>query len=377
MNRSIGPSCARYPAKPNWGSPLRRVTALQYDGVASPASPMSTGSKSLWCAVVALAIACLGGALGQDRVSASIAGAADLIRQERLAEAREILEALVADTPNPPAQAYYHLAVCDAREGRTQAADKALDLALSRNPDFLPALHLKAYFEFSAGRYSDALAWARQYLQKQPEGGETRKISGLARFMLGDRAGAERELQRATSLLPKDFDARYYLGRVYFEGSKLTLALASFRLAIQLDPRSVKAHNHLGQALEGLTRFEEAKRAYQDAIELEQEGPEQSEWPYYNLGALLLAEGATEQAVTLLEKAQERNPSSLQTRTKLGAAYSAASRLADARDQLREAVLAAPSNANAHFQLGRVLMKLGLEEEARKHLVMFERLREP
>ena len=119
------------------------------------------------------------------------------------------------------------------------------------------------------------------------------------------------------------------MGRVYFEGSKLTLALESFRVAIQLDPRSVKARNHLGQTLEGLTRFEEAKDAYQDAVELEQQGPERSEWPFYNLGSLLLAEGDTEQAVTLLEKALQRNPSSLQTRTKLGAAYSAASRLED------------------------------------------------
>ena len=326
---------------------------------------------------MALAIACLSVAFGQHPVSVSIDSAAELIRQERLGEAREILEALVAYTPNPPAQAYYHLAVCDAREGKRQAADKSLDLALSRNPGFLPALHLKAYIQFSAGRYTEALHWAGQFLQKHPDGGETRKVAGLARFMLGDRSGAERELQRASSLLPTDFDARYFLGRVYFEVSKLTLALESFRLAIQLKPRSVKARNHLGQTLEGLTRFEEAKDTYQDAIELEQQGPERTEWPYYNLGSLLLAEGDTEQAVTLLEKALERNPSSIQTRTKLGAAYSAASLLENAREQLREAVVAEPSNADAHYQLGRVLMKLGLEDEARKHLALFERLREP
>lgn len=310
-------------------------------------------------------------------MSASIDDASELIRQNRFAEAREILDGLVSGTSNPPADAYYQLAVCDAREGRIQAADELLDRALSRDPGFLPALHLKAYIQFSAGRYTEALDWARQFLQKHPDGGETRKVAGLARFMLGDRTGAERELHRASSLLPEDFDARYYLGRVYFEGSKLTLALESFRLAIELDARSVKARNHLGQALEGLTRFEEAKAVYQEAIQLEQEGSERSEWPYYNLGALLLAEGGTEQAVVLLERALERNPSSLQTRTKLGAAYSAASRLQDAKEQLREVVLAEPSNADAHYQLGRVLMKLGQEEQAREHLALFERLREP
>ena len=35
-----------------------------------------------------------------------------------------------------------------------------------------------------------------------------------------------------------------------------------------------------------------------------------------------------------------------------------------------------PGNPDAHFQLGRVLMKLGKVEEAREHLSQFERLRE-
>lgn len=338
---------------------------------------MSSGSNALRCAVAALGIMCLGAAFGQLPIDSSIDSASELIRQNRFAEARKILEALVSGTPDPPVEAYYHLAVCDAREGKMQAAGETLDLALSRNAALLPALHLKAYIEFSAGRYTEALDWARQFLEKRPDGGETRKVSGLARFMLGDRTGAERDLHRASTLLPDDFDARYYLGRVYFEGSKLTLALESFRLAIELDPHSVKARNHLGQALEGLTRFEEAKDAYRKAIDLERDGREQSEWPYYNLGVLLLAEGDTGQAVTLLERALERNPSSTQTRTKLGAAYSAASRLQDATEQLRAVVLAEPSNADAHYQLGRVLMKLGEEDQARKHLALFERLREP
>ncbi len=340
---------------------------------------MNHGSGSLRRALLVLAavFAYLGVAFSQHPASAAISNASELIRQDRLAEARKILETLVTGVREPPAEAYYHLAVCDAREGRREVADKSLDLALTRDPDYLPALHLKAYIQFSAGRYEQALDWARKYLEQRPDGGETRKISGLARFMLGDRVGAERDLKRAASLLSRDFDAHYYLGRAYFERSKLTLALESFRLAIEFDPSSVKARNHLGQALEGLTRFEEAKDAYRDAIDLERQGTARSEWPYYNLGALLLTEGAAAQAVTLLEQALERNPTSLQTRTKLGTAYSAAARLEDATEQFREVILADPANADAHYQLGRLLMKLGQEDEARSHLMLFERLREP
>ena len=340
---------------------------------------MHRGSWSLSSVVVYLMVSCVlkGLVFSQLPTSTPISNASELIRQERFAEARKILEALVDNAHDPPAEVHYQLAVCDAREGRKDIADRNLDRALTRNPDHLPALHLKAYIQFSAGRYDRALEWAGRYFKRQPDGGETRKISGLARFMLGDRVGAEHDLQRAAQLLSRDFDAQYYLGRVYFERSKLTPALESFRLAIALDPHSVRARNHLGQTLEGLTRFEEAKDAYRKAINLEQQDAARSEWPYFNLGTLLLAEGHAVQAVALLEQALERNRSSLQTRTKLGVAYSAAGRPEDATEQLRQVVLAEPTNADAHYQLGRMLMRLGQEDEARRHLTLFERLRVP
>ncbi len=256
-------------------------------------------------------------------------------------------------------------------------ADRNLDMALEREPMHLPAMHLKAYLRFASGEFQESIRWADKFLEVHPSGGETRKILGLARFMLGDKDAAELDLKQATASIPADFDAHYYLGRVFFERSKLTPALESFRRAIAISPNSVKALNHLGQTLEGLARFDEAVSAYEKAIEFEVQGAERSEWPYYNLGSLLLSGGDAMRAVQLLEQAMERNSSSVQTRTKLGVALSAASRLDDAARHLRAAVRAEPDNADAHFQLGRVLMKLGKSDQARGHLSQFERLREP
>ena len=300
-----------------------------------------------------------------------------LIEDGKFAEAQGILQTMLSEGPNPRPEVRYQLAVCHARLGKRDMAEQNLDIVLRTSPDHLPSLHLKSYLLFSSGQYHEALAWAARYLERQPDGGETRKIAGLARFMLGDKAGAEHDLKRTAELSPRDFDAHYYLGRIYFERSKLTLALEEFRKAITLNPRSVKARNHLGQTLEGLTRFDEAMSAYSEAIEFEREGHERSEWPYYNLGSLVLTEGEAARAVELLEQALERNSSSVQTRTKLGVALSAASRLQDAERELRTALRTDPDNADAHFQLGRVLMKLGQTVEGRRHLARFERLREP
>ena len=42
-----------------------------------------------------------------------------------------------------------------------------------------------------------------------------------------------------------------------------------------------------------------------------------------------------------------------------------------------QAAVADPHNADGHYQLGRLLLKLGRKEEVREHLALFERLREP
>ncbi|MND01016.1 Tetratricopeptide repeat protein [compost metagenome] len=56
-------------------------------------------------------------------------------------------------------------------------------------------------------------------------------------------------------------------------------------------------------------------------------------------------------------------------------ALAAAKQQDEALQVLRKAIEEAPQDPDAHYQLGRVLLKLGKDEEARTHLEAFERLR--
>ena len=47
----------------------------------------------------------------------------------------------------------------------------------------------------------------------------------------------------------------------------------------------------------------------------------------------------------------------------------------DARNILAEVLAADPRNADAHYQMGRLLLKSGKQDEARQHLQQFEALR--
>lgn len=297
-----------------------------------------------------------------------------LIAQNRFQEARAVLAEIAADAATAPAEAFFQLAVCETQLQDWSAAESAIDQALDKEPAYPFAARVKAYILFSTGRYPQALEWTTRHLEQSPDDGVALKIAGLARFMTGDAAGAEQDLAAATERLPEDFNARYYLGRIYFERSKLSPALEAFRRALEIDPRSAKAYNHLGQTLEGLTQFDEAEQAYRKAIELERSTAAASEWPYYNLGALLLSRGDADQAVVALSGALERNPASVKTRIKLGTALSGAGRHDEALVQLRAAVAAEPANADAHYQLGRLLMKLGETDAGRRHLQRFQEL---
>ncbi len=328
------------------------------------------GNQWLQRFVVAAALACCAQPGWSTELELSLAK--DLIAQSRFEEAQAVLGKVAADATTAPAEVFFQLAVCQAQLQEWRLAESSVDRALEKEPGHPFAARLKAYILFSTGRYPQSLEWATSYLEQHPDDGAALKIAGLSRFMTGDAAGAEQDLAKASKELPDDFDAHYYSGRVYFERSKLSSALEMFRRAIEIDPANAKAYNNLGQTFEGLTQFDEAERAYRKAIEID---PKASEWPYYNLGSLLLAKGDADQAIAVLFRALERNPSSVKTRIKLGTALGGASRYDEALVHLQAAVAAEPTNGDAHYQLGRLLLKLGKTEEGRRHLKRFEELK--
>ncbi len=329
-----------------------------------------------WIGLLGLLGALTAGWSANVSIEARLNEAKKLAAQRQFQQAQTILEEVLAQPEGESPQALHQLAVCYARQGKMGPAENTLNRLVGRYPDFPPGQYLKAYVEFATGKYAAALESATRYAQLAPNSGDAKKISGLSRYMLGDPAGAERDLLTATQRLPRDFESIYYLGRLYFTRTDLTAALQAFQRALELDPHSVKAYNHLGQTYEGLAQFDLAKEAYRKSMALEQQQAAGSEWPYLNLGALLLTEGDTAEAIRLLTEALARNPSSLQVKVKLGTALAAAQRYEEASAQLEAAVKADPKDPDAHYQLGRLLLKQGKTAEARTHLELFERLKQ-
>jgi len=267
-------------------------------------------------------------------------------------------------------------AIESARRGDWKRAEQLVDQTLERAPQASAALYWKSYILFQTGRYKEADGYAARFLEHNPQSGDAHKVLGLALYMQGESVRAEGELTRAVDLSPADFESRYYLGRVQFERHNLPAALASFQRAIALDGASVRAFTQLGQTYEGLARWDEAKAAYNRAIELERQQPKRSEWPYYNLGTLLLKDGRAREAIPWLRQALDRSPSWPEAKVRLAAALGSTANYTEAKRLLEEVVAADPRNGQAHYQLAGLLVKLKQPEDARRHFLLFAELKQ-
>ena len=175
---------------------------------------------------------------------------------------------------------------------------------------------------FNGGKYHECFELIAPYVRQHPEDSSGHKILGMDEYMLGNAKGALEEVKRAAELNPRDADAFYYLGRLYFSTDDPISARAAFEEVLKLDPSSVKAHNQLGQTYEALGRSQEAEREYQEAVRLEASQLKKSEWPYYNLGLLYLNAGQTERSIPYFRKAIECNSQFTQVKVKLAIALS-------------------------------------------------------
>jgi tetratricopeptide (TPR) repeat protein len=230
---------------------------------------------------------------------------------------------------------------------------------------------------FNSGKYQECFELVTRYAQQNAQSGAAYKLLGMSEYMLGQPREALGHLQRATQLAPKDPDAFYYLGRLYFSADNAVAALDAYRQALQLDPASVRAQNHIGQAYEAMGRLRDAEQAYLKAIEMQQDRPKKSEWPYYNLGLLYLNGGRSEQSIAWFRQALACNPEFPEAKMKLAAVLAEKQSSDEALKLLEETVLAEPQNAEAHYRLAKLLAKSGKREEAQKHFALFEKYRKP
>lgn len=142
------------------------------------------------------------------------------------------------------------------------------------------------------------------------------------------------------------------------------LILAALQHAVEVSPRSARAHNELGGALLQARQTGEALRHFREAVSI---SPRDAHL-HFNLAKALGATGAGGLAVEELRRAIALKPDLAEAYNELGVLLFAAGRVNEALVHLRRAVELAPDSSIAHSDLGGALAQSGRREEALGHI---------
>jgi Flp pilus assembly protein TadD len=190
------------------------------------------------------------------------------------------------------------------------------------------------------------------------------KIVASDYILLQDLADADKWLTRAVDWEPTDEDAWYNLGRTKYTENKFEEAIRAFQQCLQLDPRNVKAEDNLGLSYYGLGRADDARSAYEAAIQWQSSVSQKDPEPFLDLGTLYLEQDHPKEALPYLLQAIQIAPEESKGHEKLGKAYSMLDQLPEAQSELEKAVKLAPDVASLHYMLGQIYRKQGLMDKA-------------
>jgi len=250
------------------------------------------------------------------------------------------------------------------RKTHQEEARDHLDEALALEPEHPRALLLDADLALDAGDGERAGGALDTLVELVPRAAAVHNRRGIARELVGDRAGAEASFREAIRIDRSHRDAWINLGRVLRRHGEHAEAFDAFDTAVGLQEGDPDAHLGRGLTLAARHRLDAAVADFRRAAEL---APNDAE-PLLALGDLQRDLGRTEEAVATYREALAREDADAASWLKLGNALVLHGEPASAARAFREAIDRAPGLAAAHNGLGAALMHAGRRAEAESAL---------
>ena len=250
------------------------------------------------------------------------------------------------------------------RRGRLDEAEEVYRRILALDQRHFEAMVGLGDAAMARGRPGDALLAYGAAQRQRPDGSARLFMNkGTALAAVAESDAAIACLRRACALEPDNPEILNNLGSVLAEAGQPGEAASCFRRAQSVQPDDARGHFNLGLALEGLAEeaadrrelIAEAIAAYRAALARD---------PAFvpaavNLARLLLAGGATEEAVELLERAELHGPRDLPLLVTRAEAHLALGAPGIAVAVLEKAVALYPDNLDARAALAKAALAAG------------------
>ena len=211
------------------------------------------------------------------------------------------------------------------------------------------------------GLIPDAQAVYRQLLKLAPKHFDALYLLGMSEYHAQSYAEAERHLGRAVEVEPRSAKAHLNRGVALYALGRFEEAGGCYRRAIALDPGYAVALNNLGNVCLILQRLDEAIENYDKALAAKPDFPN----AWYNRGLALQQLGRHQEALASHERALAFEPNYAEALVGQGSALRALGRPAEALDSYDKAVAINPNFAEAFNNRGNILRELKRLDDAR------------
>lgn len=229
-------------------------------------------------------------------------------------------------------------------QGDRQKAGLDYRKAIELDSGYLPAYNDLAALLMDGGSYRDAVSLLSTAIDSKPDYSYGLLNRGLARYKLGDCAGATEDLSRAIQLNPKFTLAYYHRALCARNAHNFTSELSDLDAVLQLDPAAALARLERGKALFAIADYAGAAQEFDKGLQLKAQDPAFAYWKALSL--FRSGDAAAAQSAALLSL--KLSPGSHQAEGLLGDICASLGDAAGAREHYLRAAQFSPRYASAY-----------------------------
>lgn len=198
-----------------------------------------------------------------------------LREQNKVEEAKQLLEEQIQSGDSKTADVYIMLAALHQMEGRDDLSKKVLLEGLEVFPDDENLLYEYGLALEDTGDHNGALAIMEKIIELKPDNAAALNFVGFS--WAEKKVNLDQALdyiQRAIELKPDNGYIRDSLGWVYFRLGKIEQAIKELETAVKLSPGDAAILEHLGDVYLDSGRLKEALQTYKKAVKFSNEDQE-------------------------------------------------------------------------------------------------------
>lgn len=289
----------------------------------------------------------------------SIQHALTLEQQGQNTEAEQAWQSIARSNPHN-AEAFAHLGLVEARQGRYSNAIANYRRALAINPA-LPGLQMNLGLAlFKNKDFKESIKPFTAELKKHPDDERLTILLGMAHYGMGDYFVAIPYLRKAAEKDPQSLPLRLALAHSCLWSKQNQCVLDVYKQILALNAESAEADMLAGEALDETGDTPGATEQFRAAVRSNPKEPN----VHFGLGYLLWTQKQFPEAAKEFQAELDNDPQHVQARAYLGDSYVQLNEYAKALPELEKAVAANSSFALVHLDLGIVYGEENRKDQA-------------